>query len=653
MTGKSIPKFSISDFLYSQNIAFATADKNLIIIDYNSQFKSALNISRIKGKTLSEIINQFSTSKFPDTFNKNHFEFLLDKINHRLTISLINYRSTPYYILRIDALQKLENTDFLNSDQHLQNELENILILMVKNYDLKIISEEILIRSEVLSKSDFSFVVFIQPNEKHEYQFYNFNTEFGEQQNIINEVNVDLSFINKWLNINKKTLLISNNNTGIGYNLSKFFNAGSIIITPCMFDKKLLANIINIKKTGSFSQREINYSEQFATLLSFAISNIRMKNLNEALESRLLQSQKLETIGKLSSGMAHDFSNLLSSIFGSINLLKSRVPQENNILKLLDNIENCSARARDLTKGLLSFGKPTPKRKELVRLNELLQEISKVITQTFPSRIELELNIKPDLLYILGNSTEIYQILLNLCVNAKEAIPSNGKIILCVENVTVDETNIINYPLFQKGNYIKTTVEDNGSGIKDGDITKIFDPYFSTKQKDSGSGLGLYVTYGIIKAHGGYVEVSSKLGVGTKFEVFLPAYEPTQIKADTLVKEKIILLADDEIMLRDLLSELLEANGYNVIRVGSGIEALSALNELKIDLAIIDFNMPGMNGLDTIAKMRKLKFNFPIILSSGSLGIEMEFDLKKYKVNGQLLKPYEFETMLATIQKLI
>lgn len=653
MTRKVIPKFSISDFLYSQNLAVAAADKNLIITDYNNQFKSVLNLSRIKGKSLNEIINKFSSSSFPDSFNKKQFEFLLDKINHRLTISLINSRSAPYYFLRIDALQKLDSTKPINSDQHLQNELENILILMVKDYDLKIISEEILFRSALMSKSNFSFVVFIQPDGKHDYQFYNVNNETAEQQNIINEVSGDLSFINKWLDINKRSLLISNDSTGIGYNLSKFFNASSIIITPCIFDKKLLANIINVKKTGSFSQLEVNYLEQFASLLSFAISNIRMKNLNEALESRLLQSQKLETIGKLSSGMAHDFSNLLSSIFGSINLLKSRVPQDNNVLKLLDNIENCSIRARDLTKGLLSFGKPTPKRKELVKLNELLQEISKVITQTFPSRIELESNIQPDLLYILGNSTEIYQILLNLCVNAKEAIPSNGKIILCAENITVDETNIINYPLFQKGNYIKISVEDSGSGIKETDLTKIFDPYFSTKQKDSGSGLGLYVTYGIIKAHGGYVEVSSKLNVGTKFEVFLPAYEPTKLKADTAEKEKIILLADDETMLRDLLSELLEANGYNVIKVSSGIEALNALGELKIDLAIIDFNMPGMNGLDTIAKMRELKFNFPIILSSGSLGIEAEFDLKKYKVNGQLLKPYEFETMLATIQKLI
>lgn len=647
------PKYSVSEFLHSQNIAYATADKNLIITEYNNQFKSVLGLTEIMGKAIHEIVNQFSSTKFPDTFDKNNFEFLLDKINHRLTISTLNFQVSPLLILRIDPLEDFIEPNLFNSDQRFQRELENILILMVKDYDLKIISEEILVRTSSLSNSDFGFVVFTQDGGKHEYQFYNHNKNLPEQQEIINEVSSDLSYINKWLDINKRSLLISKDSTGIGSNLSKFFNASTIIITPCVFDKKLMANIFNIKQSGSVSQLEINYIEQFATLLSFAISNIKMKNLNEALESRLLQAQKLETIGKLSSGMAHDFSNLLSSIFGSLNLLKNRVPQENNILKLLDNIENCSVRARDLTKGLLSFGKPTPKRKEVVKPNDLLKEITKVITQTFPSRLELETNINPDLYPILGNSTEIYQILLNLSVNAKEAVPANGKIIIGAENISVDETNIINYPLFLRGNYVKISVEDSGTGIKEEDITRIFDPYFSTKQKESGSGLGLYVTYGIIKAHNGYVEVSSKLEIGTKFEVFLPAFEPTKILKETAAKEKIILLADDEEMLRDLLSELLEANGYNVVKVNSGQEALNTLNELKIDLAIIDFNMPGMNGIETITKMREMKFNFPIILSSGSLGIEKEFDLKKYKVNGQLLKPYEFETMLAIIQKLI
>src|SRR5690606_11613209 len=280
------------------------------------------------------------------------------------------------------------------------------------------------------------------------------------------------------------------------------------------------------KKDEIFQPHEINILDQFAALISFAISSIRIKELNDALENRLLQAQKLETIGKLSSGMAHDFSNLLSSIFGSLNLLKKRVPQNEDVFRLLDNIENCSIRAKDLTKGLLSFGKPTPRRKELIKPNLLMSEISKVIVQTFPKRIEFESNVEENLYDILGNGTEIYQILLNLCVNAKEAIEDRGKITLTAKNITVSQDNLMKYPLLAKGNYVHFSVTDNGSGISEEDLSKIFDPYFSTKVKETGSGLGLYVTYGIIKAHQGHVEVSSKPGEFTTFDVFLPSFEP-------------------------------------------------------------------------------------------------------------------------------
>jgi len=222
----------------------------------------------------------------------------------------------------------------------------------------------------------------------------------------------------------------------------------------------LEASIILGNKVRTYSQSGIKILEQFSSLLAFAITNIRARELNAALENRLLQTQKLETIGKLSSGMAHDFNNLLSSIFGSLNLLKKRVPQNENILKLLDNIENCSVRARDLTKGLLSYGKPTSKRKELIKPNFLLTEMSKVITQTFPKHITLKQEIQENLYDIIGNGTEIYQVLLNLCVNAKEAMEStSGTLTLKVYNITVDNNNLISYPLLKKGNYVCFTAQ--------------------------------------------------------------------------------------------------------------------------------------------------------------------------------------------------
>ena len=240
---------------------------------------------------------------------------------------------------------------------------------------------------------------------------------------------------------------ISNN---IGYNLARIFQSQSLILAPCFFDNKLLATIIIGKFNDNFSPMEINSIEQFAAILSFSISSIHTRELKDVLESRLLQVQKLETIGKLSSGMAHDFNNLLSSIFGSINLLKRGGPVREDYLRLLDNIENCSIRARDLTKGLLSFGKPNSKRKELVKPNTLLMEISKVITQTFPKRLNFECDIEDSLYDILGDSTEIYQVVLNLCVNAKEAIEGGGTISLRANNITIDEKNVMRFPLFKK-----------------------------------------------------------------------------------------------------------------------------------------------------------------------------------------------------------
>jgi signal transduction histidine kinase len=414
----------------------------------------------------------------------------------------------------------------------------------------------------------------------------------------------------------------------------------------------LHAKILVGKKSGTFSSLDISDIEQFSILLSFAISNIETRDLNTALESRLLQAQKLETIGKLSSGMAHDFNNLLSSIFGSLHLLRSRVPDSENVVRLIDNIENCSVRARDLTKGLLSFGKPTAKRKEIVMPNFLLNEISKVVTQTFPSNITLEEKVEDGLHSILGNGTEIYQILLNLCVNAKESIEGKGKIVLSASNILVNDNNVMNFPLLDRGKYVKFLVSDTGSGIEEEHLSKIFDPYFSTKQKDTGSGLGLYVTYGIIKAHKGHIDVTSRKGIGTTFEVYLPVFEP-QKAAKPKETDKMIMLADDEEMLSELLAEMLESSGYYVIKVKSGEEVITVLTEeLKVDLLIIDYNMPIMNGLDCIAKIRSLNFNLPVILSSGSLRFEDE-DLKRYKVNSKIMKPYEFDTMLDTIKQLI
>ena len=658
MSNSLVSKYSLSDILETDDSAYAVTDSLYKIVWYNQQFKYLVDSKRIRGKSIKSVL-EIDENEFDEALKENSKLFQIRNDKRLILITPLGTKgSREGYFFKVHNIQQNRDQEFSDSDLvqknlRFQEEQQNILTLLVKEKSLQTLAGEILNKSIELSRSNFGIVVIFNEGKKYNYLVNDDREIIKNQREMEREVEANFSFITKWLNVNKHSLLALNYPNNIGFNLTRFFQCESLIISPAFFDDKLLAAIIVGKKKEVYTTLEINSNEQLAMLLAFSISSIRTRELNTTLENRLLQAQKLETIGKLSSGMAHDFSNLLSSIFGSLNLLKKRVPENENIYRLIDNIENCSVRARDLTKGLLSFGKPTPKRKEIIKPNILLSEISKVISQTFPRKIQFERSIEENLHDVLGNGTEVYQVLLNLCVNAKEAIEGSGKINLQASNIKIDEENMLNHPLLNKGNYVHISVSDNGSGIEENNLQKIFDPYFSTKLKETGSGLGLYVTYGIIKAHNGHVEVSSVIGKGTTFDVYLPAFEPAVMEKPA-PEDKIILLIDDEVMLRDLLAEMLESNGYNVIKVGSGSEALKILTEeIKVDLVIVDFNMPDMNGLETTKKIRGLNLKMPVILSSGSMGLEEKINYKDSGITATLTKPYEFDTMFSTIQKLI
>jgi signal transduction histidine kinase/CheY-like chemotaxis protein len=662
MPDKIISKYALSELLEIEGGIYAFANKDKKITWCNKSFKEAVKKDRVKGKTITALFKELHSEDLNNLETTKNLLLHIPSLERNLIITGIkNKKKIEGYFLKLDC-PKLPGPAPENEEERyeknllFQKELHDILSLLVKEKALPVLSEEIAARAAAITKSFFGLILFVGDKKKFEYLWYDPQEFYTNRSELEKEIYSSFSFMTKWLSMNKRSLLALNHPNNIGFNLAKSFSCESLIISPCILDNKLSAVLIVGKKDEVYPAIEINVLEQFSALLSFAISSIKTSELNAALENRLLQAQKLETIGKLSSGMAHDFNNLLSSIFGSLNLLKKKTPQNEDIIRLLDNIENCSVRARDLTKGLLSFGKPTPKRKELIKPGLLLGEILKVMNQTFPHSININSRVEDNLYDILGNGTEIYQVLLNLCVNAKEAINKTGTISLHAKNITINEKNVLNYPLLESGKYIHFSVNDTGSGIPEENLIKIFEPYFSTKGKEtgSGSGLGLYVTYGIIKAHQGHIEVSSEVGKGTTFEVFLPAYTPAEKEEKIQPSEKIIMLADDEVMLRDLLAELLESAGYNVIKVTTGIEALKVLTEeLKVDLVILDYNMPEMNGLECAEKIRSLNFKIPVILSSGSMALEQKYDLSKAGITSILTKPYEFDTMLSTIQKLI
>lgn len=660
MPEKIISKYVLKEILELDDEALAIADKNQKIIWFNRSFKNNSPSKRIKGKSISQL---FVIPQIDSLLHKKKELISLTipgSENKVVVVPLKGNDKADGYLIKIiqkksSSERKSVQPDDSQNNFIFQKEFQEILTLLVKENTLSKIADGILNKIMGMSKSLFGLVLFIEEQKKFSFHYYDPEDYIENHNETYRDLKDSLNYIQRWLTVNKKALIVENVRANIGFQLTEIFNSKYLAVLPCFFEDSLIAVVFLGKNNPKYTLQETSVLEQFSSLLAFAIISIRSRELNLALENRLLQAQKLETIGKLSSGMAHDFNNLLSSIFGSLNLLKKRVPQKENVVRLLDNIENCSIRARDLTKGLLSFGKPNPRRKELIKPNILLGEIIKVITQTFPAKISLHYDIQEKLYDILGNSTEIYQVLLNLCVNAKEAMDEKGgNLILKAANMTVNDKNIINYPLLNRGRYVCFTVLDSGSGIGEENLRKIFDPYFSTKEKEMGSGLGLYVTYGIIKAHNGHIDVTSKINEGTKFEVFLPSYEPTKVEKIT-TSDKIVLLADDEIMLRDLLAELLESNGFTVIRVTTGTEVLKVLTEeIKVDLIILDHNMPEMNGLDCVKEIRKFNREIPIILSSGSLGLNgNNSDMKEMGINSFVNKPYEFDTMLATIQELI
>lgn len=655
MLEKIISKYALKEILEYDKDSLAIADINQKIIWSNKNFKKNSNTKRVKGKKISNLFRYPEMMPLlSDKTNSTEFK-IPGTVNNLLVTPLTSDKKLDGYLLKLEIKNDISELEEPDHIVKFQQEFHEIFSLLVKEKSLTKLKDEIINRGIFSSKSIFGLLVLIEDNSRFTFEYYDADNYINNTEETNREIKDNLNYILRWLSLNKRALQIENIRANIGFHLTEEFNCKYLIVLPCFLEDLLIGVVVLGRNSIPYSDQEAAILERHASLLAFAITSINIRDLNVTLENRLLQAQKLETIGKLSSGMAHDFNNLLSSIFGSLNLLKKRVPESENVTRLIDNIENCSIRARDLTKGLLSFGKPSLKRKELIKPNLLLTEMIKVITQTFPKKIALKHDVKESLHDVLGNPTEIYQVLLNLCVNARDAMDEKGGVLtIKVYNLSINKKNMINYPLLNKGNYVCFTVRDNGSGINEENLQKIFDPYFSTKMKDTGSGLGLYVAYGIIKAHNGHIDVTSKPNEGTQFDVYLPSYEPTKVEIVS-PSDKLILIADDEIMLRDLLAELLESNGYTVIRVISGTEALKVLTEeIKVDLIILDYNMPEMNGLDCVTEIRKFNKDVPVILSSGSLGLNgHNINMKETGINSFVNKPYEFDTMLATIQELI
>jgi PAS domain S-box-containing protein len=379
------------------------------------------------------------------------------------------------------------------------------------------------------------------------------------------------------------------------------------------------------------------------------------------LESQFLRAQRLEGIGTLASGIAHDLNNILSPILMSCGILRKEFEDEDT-LKMLSIIEGSAERGAGIVKQVLTFARGVEGERVLLQLKHLVSELAKVMAQTFPRNIDIQTNFPPDLWPVLGDATQLHQVLLNLCVNARDAMPQGGGIRLSAENVDIDQHFASMNPGAQLGAHVVLRASDTGTGMSPETMEKIFDPFFTTKEVGKGTGLGLATVIGIVKSHGGFLTVQSELGVGTTFSVFLPASQES--KADNSAKSEkplargkgeLVLVVDDEPPIREALVRTLTANGYQAYTAEDGSDALALYFQRKseIDVVLTDISMGQMDGVTLVRSLRKVDPKVRVIVSSGHLQKENVVVLEGLGVKTFLDKPYTAEKLLRAVETVL
>jgi CheY-like chemotaxis protein len=370
----------------------------------------------------------------------------------------------------------------------------------------------------------------------------------------------------------------------------------------------------------------------------------------------------MESIGTLAGGVAHDLNNILTPIMMAIEILQelSTHPQAKNILK---TIELSAKRGADIVRQVLSFARGLEGQRIEVQPKHLLKDLENIIKDTFPKDIRMQFSVPNDIWTILGDPTQVHQILLNLCVNARDAMPNGGALTIGVENCALDEQYAAMHIQAKPGCYVKISVTDSGTGIPPDLIDKIFEPFFTTKALNKGTGLGLSTVMAIVKSHDGIVNVYSETGKGTTFNVYLPAMESStearkeQTAAANLPRGsgETVLVVDDEASVLTITKQTLQAFGYRVVTAMDGADALSVYVQHRNEIAVVltDMMMPVLDGSATIQALMRINPAIKIIAASGLNTNGGEALVASAGVKHFLTKPYTAATLLRTIRTIL
>ncbi|MEJ2719202.1 MAG: response regulator [Deltaproteobacteria bacterium] len=417
-----------------------------------------------------------------------------------------------------------------------------------------------------------------------------------------------------------------------------------------------------LRKDGTAFPGEIN-----AKVVIFAHEphiQVWVRDLTEQklLEKRLVEGQKMEAVGTLAGGIAHDFNNLLQIISGHAELLEMQLTQRGMKFDEMTAILRASDRGTELVKQILTFSRKVDAEFASVNLNEEVCTTERLLYRTIPKMIDIELRLEEDLLPIRADSTQIEQLLINLAVNAKDAMPDGGTLTIETRNIVADEEYCAHHEGLMPGRYVLLSVSDTGHGMEQDVLQHIFEPFFTTKGLADGTGLGLAAVFGIVKMHGGHLTCESEVGKGTAFDIYFPVPEDgspslraVEVKPEAEGGTETILLVDDEELIQELAKRILENSGYRVLTAGSGKQALEiyAEHRSEISLVILDLIMPEMGGKRCLDELLKINPDVKALIASG---FAIEGEAKAFfdaKAKGKVSKPFNVRELLRSVRRVL
>lgn len=382
------------------------------------------------------------------------------------------------------------------------------------------------------------------------------------------------------------------------------------------------------------------------------------------MEAQLLQASKMEAVGTLTGGIAHDFNNILQSIMGYNQLLQSEKKDSEHEKIYLNSIDELTQRSIRLVQQLLLFSKKVEPLSRVININDEIMSMRNLLIKSIPKMIDIRTNLDKNISLINADSAQIGQIIMNLIINARDAIGDIGQITINTGNYLLEEEQMISNFSIPAGNYVKLTVSDNGLGMDNEVMQHIFDPFFTTKEVGKGTGLGLAVVYGVVKSHKGFIYCESKLGTGTTFTILFPALisalqpelaEKTEKEQGNIQGTETILLVDDEKSILDTTKDTLELYGYKIITAENGEHALKIYQEQQetIQLILLDLVMPGSGGKKCLSELVTMNPQVKVLMTSGYSGSQQIDELIKMGAAGFIAKPYRPEDLLFNIRTII